>query len=169
LFLSMTLSPVVLAAERPSDGDSSQAPALRKAALAGDLKALQQRQSNARSAASILRALAEEAMPAGLPRTEQTTWKRYAEFLRACSDRIENVVARWEAKLVALDEQIRSAQSERALRAAARQLAEVSRSFSMQYLGLQQEMQAENRKFTALSSIMKTRHDTAKNAIGNVR
>lgn len=53
--------------------------------------------------------------------------------------------------------------------AAQREMMEMNQSFNMQYLGLQQEMQAENRKFTALSNIMKTRHDTAKNAISNVR
>lgn len=108
-------------------------------------------------------------MPAGLPQADQATWETYAEFLGGCSERIEELVTRWEAKLVALDEQIESARSQRAVRAAARQLDEVNRSFNMQYLGLQQEMQAENRKFTLLSNIMKTRHDTAKNAISNVR
>jgi hypothetical protein len=34
---------------------------------------------------------------------------------------------------------------------------------------LQQKMQADNRQFTTLSNIMKTKHDTAKNAINNVR
>jgi hypothetical protein len=165
----MTLSPVVLAAERSSGGDQSQRPAVRKPALAGDVKALQQRQSNARSAASTLRALAEESMPEGLPQADQTTWARYAKFLGACSERIEEVVTRWEAKLVAIDEQIRRAQTQRDLRVAARQLEEMNRSFNMQYLGLQQEMQAENRAFTMLSNIMKTRHDTAKNVINNVR
>jgi hypothetical protein len=42
-------------------------------------------------------------------------------------------------------------------------------SFNMQYLQLQNEMQQENRKFSVLSNIMKTKHDTAKNAINNVR
>jgi len=42
-------------------------------------------------------------------------------------------------------------------------------SFNMQYLMLQQKMQSENRQFTTLSNVMKTKHDTAKNAINNVR
>ncbi len=37
------------------------------------------------------------------------------------------------------------------------------------YLGLQREMQRESREFSALSNIMKVRHDTAKSAINNVR
>ncbi len=50
-----------------------------------------------------------------------------------------------------------------------RQMQELNMSFNMQYLGLQQKMQADNRQFTTLSNIMKTKHDTAKNAINNVR
>jgi hypothetical protein len=42
-------------------------------------------------------------------------------------------------------------------------------SFNLQYLQLQSQMQHENRSFTALSNIMKTKHDTVKNSISNVR
>ncbi|MBI5508846.1 MAG: hypothetical protein HY903_08845 [Deltaproteobacteria bacterium] len=52
---------------------------------------------------------------------------------------------------------------------AAKQMQELNMSFNMQYLMLQQKMQADNRQFTTLSNIMKTKHDTAKNAINNVR
>jgi hypothetical protein len=52
---------------------------------------------------------------------------------------------------------------------AAKQMQELNMSFNMQYLTLQQKMQADNRQFTTLSNIMKTKHDTAKNAINNVR
>lgn len=48
-------------------------------------------------------------------------------------------------------------------------MTEMSQSFNMQYLGLQQQMQDENRRFTLVSNIMKTKHDTAKNAIANIR
>lgn len=50
-----------------------------------------------------------------------------------------------------------------------RRMQELNQSFNLQYLSLQQNMQAENRQFTTLSNIMKTKHDTAKNAINNVR
>jgi uncharacterized phage infection (PIP) family protein YhgE len=36
-------------------------------------------------------------------------------------------------------------------------------------LKLQMSMQRENQVFTAVSNVLKTRHDTAKNAIGNIR
>jgi hypothetical protein len=42
-------------------------------------------------------------------------------------------------------------------------------SFDLQYLQLQSQMQNENRSYTAVSNIMKTKHDTVKNSISNVR
>jgi hypothetical protein len=41
--------------------------------------------------------------------------------------------------------------------------------FSVQYLMLQEQMQRENREFTMISNIMKTKHDTVKNSISNIR
>ena len=42
-------------------------------------------------------------------------------------------------------------------------------SFNEQYLQLQSQMQSENRSYTAVSNIMKTKHDTVKNSISNIR
>jgi hypothetical protein len=53
--------------------------------------------------------------------------------------------------------------------ASARALQEANMSYNVQYLNLQQEMQAENRAFTALSNVMKSKHETVKNAINNIR
>ena len=55
------------------------------------------------------------------------------------------------------------------LMAATRQMQEMNQSFNLQYLNLQQNMQQENRQFTMMSNIMKTKHDTAKSAINNIR
>ena len=41
--------------------------------------------------------------------------------------------------------------------------------FNMEYMALQQSAQAENRHFTAVSNLLKARHDTAKAAISNIR
>lgn len=41
--------------------------------------------------------------------------------------------------------------------------------YNMQYMKLQQSAQAQNRRFKALSNLMKVRHDTAKSAINNMR
>jgi hypothetical protein len=48
-------------------------------------------------------------------------------------------------------------------------MQEMMASFNLQYLGLQQKMQHENRSFTTISNTMKTKHDTAKASINNVR
>ena len=48
-------------------------------------------------------------------------------------------------------------------------LQEENQSFNLQYLQLQQWMQDENRQFALQSNIMKTKHDTAKNSISNLR
>lgn len=44
-------------------------------------------------------------------------------------------------------------------------------SFSLNnaYLGLQKQMEQESRQFTLVSNIMKTRNDTAKASINNIR
>lgn len=56
-----------------------------------------------------------------------------------------------------------------ALLAATKQMQETQMSFNLQYLQLQSQMQHENRSYTAISNIMKTKHDTVKNSIGNIR
>jgi hypothetical protein len=48
-------------------------------------------------------------------------------------------------------------------------LQEMSQTFNMQYLMLQQNMQDENRRFTTVSNVMKTKHETAKGAINNIK
>ena len=55
------------------------------------------------------------------------------------------------------------------LLAATKQMQETQMSFNLQYLQLQSQMQHENRSYTAISNIMKTKHDTVKNSIGNIR
>ena len=52
---------------------------------------------------------------------------------------------------------------------ATKKMQEMNQSFNLQYLQLQQKLQSDNRQFTLMSNIMKTKHDTAKNAINNVR
>jgi hypothetical protein len=52
---------------------------------------------------------------------------------------------------------------------ATKNMQETQMSFNLQYLQLQSQMQNENRSYTAVSNIMKTKHDTVKNSISNVR
>lgn len=48
-------------------------------------------------------------------------------------------------------------------------IREAQMSFNLQYLQLQNQMQNENRQFTMVSNILKTKHDTVKNTIANIR
>jgi len=55
------------------------------------------------------------------------------------------------------------------LLAAVQQMQETQMSFNLQYLQLQETMQNENRQYTMVSNIMKTKQDTVKNSISNIR
>jgi hypothetical protein len=44
-----------------------------------------------------------------------------------------------------------------------------SQAFNLYYLQLQEQISSENRSYSALSNVLKARHDTVKNAIGNIR
>ncbi len=59
--------------------------------------------------------------------------------------------------------------SQAQLLAATKQLQETQMSFNLQYLQLQNQMQNENRQYTEVSNIMKTKHDTVKNSISNIK
>lgn len=54
------------------------------------------------------------------------------------------------------------------LLAATKALQQQSQSFNLGYLQLQESMQRESREFTALSNVMKVKHDSAKSAISNI-
>lgn len=43
-----------------------------------------------------------------------------------------------------------------------------NQAYNLQYMELQNSMQADNRNFSTLSNLMKVRHDTAKSAINNM-
>jgi hypothetical protein len=81
------------------------------------------------------------------------------------------------AKLLALHDRLHEASTELgrlfveqgALLQATKGMQETQMSFNLQYLELQSQMQNENRSYTAVSNIMKTKHDTVKNSISNIR
>ncbi|RMH45027.1 MAG: hypothetical protein D6689_00935 [Deltaproteobacteria bacterium] len=50
-----------------------------------------------------------------------------------------------------------------------RALQEQAQAFNLEYLAIQQEVQQENRRFTALSNVAKSMHDTNKAVLQNVR
>jgi hypothetical protein len=60
------------------------------------------------------------------------------------------------------------ASDEAALLDATRSMQQEARTFNLQYLQLQEGMQRESREFTALSNVLKVKHDSAKSAINNI-
>ena len=52
---------------------------------------------------------------------------------------------------------------------ATQQMQTTQMNLNLQYLQLQSQTQNENRNYTAVSNIMKTKHDTVKNSISNIR
>jgi hypothetical protein len=60
------------------------------------------------------------------------------------------------------------ASSEGDILEATRTLQQEARTFNLQYLQLQEHMQRESREFTAVSNVMKVKHDSAKAAISNI-
>ena len=64
---------------------------------------------------------------------------------------------------------ISGASAQERLLDAVKAMQETQMSFNLQYLQLQSQMQHENRSYTAVSNIMKTKHDTVKNSISNIR
>jgi hypothetical protein len=59
--------------------------------------------------------------------------------------------------------------SSAALLEAIKEMSDMQMSFNLQYLQLQEQMQSDNRQFTAVSNVLKTKHDTVKNSISNIR
>ncbi len=50
-----------------------------------------------------------------------------------------------------------------------KQIQQQSQQFNLKYLELQQEIQEENRRYTALSNVLKANHDTVKSVLTNLR
>lgn len=104
--------------------------------------------------------IAGEPLPRNLSPSDAKVAARWIDWLKS-----------WAAKLLALAEKgERSIGGDRnRLLESTKPIQETQMSFNMQYLQLQSQMQDENRRFTLVSNIMKTKHDTVKNSISNIR
>lgn len=71
------------------------------------------------------------------------------------------------ATLVELSTDIADSQAE--LMRTMLEMQAMQTSFSLQYLELQERMQRQAREVNAISNIMKTKHDSVKNTIINIR
>ena len=88
---------------------------------------------------------------------------------KALVSQIEKLEAGYDAVNAATPSKSAKRKSSAPIANATKAIQEMQISFNMQYLQLQQQMQNENRSYTAVSNIMKTKHDTAKNSVSNVR
>lgn len=86
---------------------------------------------------------------------------------REAAEKLSTLYAKLSAKAAEFGKIGSSSQDQ--LLQATKQMQEMQMSFNLQYLQLQSQMQQENRSYTAVSNIMKTKHDTVKNSISNVR
>lgn len=128
-----------------------------------DLRNLDQEEAGAlleaRAAVAEMRRLARTPEERALAEADAQTVERVSILITE-RKRLRNEMAAAQARGAAGRDQ---------LLAATRQMQETQMSFNLQYLQLQSQMQHENRSYTAISNIMKTRHDTVKNSISNVR
>lgn len=85
-------------------------------------------------------------------------------------EEINNKVQEFTEKLMLFLEKIKTSDTNsKELIQATKEMQEMNMSFSLQYLQFQNKMQNENRQFTIISNVMKTKHDTAKSTINNIR
>jgi hypothetical protein len=112
--------------------------------------------------ARTLQGLAAQPLPAQLSDKERREAERHTKWLKDSSQELDDLASRWHSRLtdIGKNQNLLSQQ---------KQLMEMNQSFNMQYLALQENMQNESRQFTMISNIMKTKHDTAKNSISNLR
>jgi septal ring factor EnvC (AmiA/AmiB activator) len=90
-------------------------------------------------------------------------------LMRDFDEQQKQVTLKLEKLETGYDEMGGNGTSQSELLNATKQMQETQMSFNLQYLQLQSQMQHENRSYTAISNIMKTKHDTVKNSISNVR
>jgi hypothetical protein len=104
-----------------------------------------------------------------------TSLESHFQKYREAAEKVRELYAKLSARSAEFEKAVHafataargSSQSE--LLEATKKMQETQMSFNLQYLQLQNQMQNENRAYTAVSNIMKTKHDTAKNSISNVR
>jgi hypothetical protein len=110
-----------------------------------------------------LRDLAAQPLPSKLADKEKQDAEKHTKWLKGSSQKLNELAERWNSSLTKINKNQGQISKQKQL------LEEMNQSFSMQYLALQENMQNESRRFSLISNIMKTKHDTAKNAINNLR
>lgn len=143
----------------PAHAESARAAQSQRSLIA-------ERVATLRQVRDVFRETAASPLPPRISAAELAEAKLYVEWLRTWAARLDKLAAKGES---AIGGASGDSGGQAQLSSASKQMQEMSESFNLQYLQLQQQMQNENRKFTLVSNIMKNKHDTAKNAINNIR
>lgn len=120
-----------------------------------DRRQIQDRVKTIKATRQILSNLSRQSIPKGLSREQQSELQKYNKWLSSACAKLDKLSKQGEN----LVRQNTSTQKTDAM----------LKSFNLQYLQLQNDMQKDNRQFTMVSNIMKVKHDTASGAIRNMR
>jgi hypothetical protein len=131
------------------------------------LKANKERIASLRQQVTSLRAAADIPTPTSLKAADAAEVKKYDAWVRASADKVSSHAAAWDKKVGEIAAACGASCGQ--LLNATKQMQETQMSFNMQYLAMQNAMQNENQAYVLVSNIMKTKHDTVKNSISNVR
>jgi hypothetical protein len=121
-----------------------------------------------RESSRTLALLAAEPLPAFESADERQAAEAWRTFVWRAANDLDALATEWESARLT-DRSGTTAAGDPQQLNATRQMQEMNASFNLQYLSLQQKLQDESRRFRLLSNIMKTKHDTAKNAINTSR
>jgi N-acetylglucosamine kinase-like BadF-type ATPase len=98
------------------------------------------------------------------------TLEGYSASVSQMNEEIARIIKENDESSMSILEKIRAhVNSPSDLIADTKNMQEMQMSFNLQYLMLQNKISQENRQFSLVSNIMKTKHDTAKNSINNIR
>jgi DNA repair exonuclease SbcCD ATPase subunit len=128
------------------------------------------------SAPMAIRSRADVAQAMDQIQSDLAALNQHHQSYREAAEKLDGLYSNLSKKAEAVSKAARAVKPERPdpgavsqLLAATQQMQETQMSFNLQYLQLQSQMQNENRAYTAVSNIMKTKHDTVKNSISNLR
>jgi hypothetical protein len=127
--------------------------------------------------ASLLRRETVMRLPSGLPAVQVDQWKSFVgwandwvDHLSELAQKADSLVQSSGANATVLGRELRSACVD--MQAAINDLAIQNQErfdFVSNYVYLQEKMQNTNTQYTTISNVLKTKHDTIKNSINNVR
>jgi hypothetical protein len=160
---------VILAVVHPLGGSAADAPKIDLGAarcggatLAGCTRT---RVASLKALSRQLRELAAKRPDSHLSAADVQQITRLDQWLRTTADRAD-AVAQLGAKAAPQQSQGSSSSD---LMQATQQMQEEQMSFNLQYLMLQENMQNDSRQYTAVSNIAKTKQDTLKGIVANMK